>query len=111
VVTALHLRQTVCEAAPSQRNIDCRLGDHVHFLPKEHTMTRTDQKPATPAPQSEAGTDTPNQGEHLQDLGLADAGLGRTADDSHEDLLTPPRPEDQQSDDIKPGLPDFARGA
>jgi hypothetical protein len=58
-----------------------------------------------------SAADTPNQGEQLQDRKLANAGIGTETDDSHEDLLTPPRPEDQQRDAIKPGLPDFARGA
>lgn len=54
---------------------------------------------------------TPNLGEQLQDMKLANAGLGSMADADHEDLLSPPRGDEQQSEAIKPGLPDFARGA
>jgi hypothetical protein len=53
----------------------------------------------------------PNLGEQLQDMKLANAGVGSAANERNEDLLTPPRGDEQQSDAIKPGLPDFARGA
>lgn len=52
-----------------------------------------------------------NTGERLQDLTLANAGMGVSPDDVHEDLLTPPRGDDPQSDTVRPGLPDFWRGA
>ena len=58
-----------------------------------------------------SATSAANPGERLQDLKLANAGLGSSANDDNEDLLAPPRGEEQQSENIKPGLPDFARGA
>jgi hypothetical protein len=51
-----------------------------------------------------------NQGQRLQDLQLVGTGIGG-ANAHNEDLLTPPRGDEQQSETIKPGLPDFARGA
>jgi hypothetical protein len=53
----------------------------------------------------------PNLGEQLQDMKLSNTGMGSGANERNEDLLTPPRGDEQQSDTIKPGLPDFARGA
>ncbi len=58
-----------------------------------------------------SATAATNPGERLQDLKLANAGLGSSANEDNEDLLAPPRGEDQQAENIKPGLPDFARGA
>jgi hypothetical protein len=66
----------------------------------------------SPSPEGEeAQRPTPNFGERLQNMQLANAGIGSAAGDDHEDLLAPPTPDEQQSEDIKPGLPDFARGA
>lgn len=53
----------------------------------------------------------PNEGERLQELKLVNVGIGSAGDTSEEDLLAPRRGEAQQSEAIKPGLPDFARGA
>jgi len=51
-----------------------------------------------------------DQGEQLQGLKLASADTN-TATPGHDDLLTPPPGEEQQLDEVKPGLPDFWRGA
>lgn len=53
----------------------------------------------------------PNFGEQLQDMQLANAGMGTGGDAPNEDLLSPPRADEQQAEEIRPGLPDFARGA
>lgn len=53
----------------------------------------------------------PNLGEQLQDMKLTNAGISSAANQTNEDLLTAPLGDEQQSDLIKPGLPDFARGA
>ncbi|HEY0818493.1 MAG TPA: hypothetical protein VGD46_06925 [Rhizobacter sp.] len=66
---------------------------------------------ASPSPARGEADPTPTFGERLQNMQLANAGIGSAASDDHEDLLAPPTPEEQQSEDIKPGLPDFARGA
>jgi hypothetical protein len=68
---------------------------------------------STPASGPEDSLEPPdaNTGERLQDLKLANAGMGVSPDDVHEDLLTPPRGDEPQSDTIRPGLPDFWRGA
>ncbi|MBL0727199.1 hypothetical protein [Piscinibacter sp. HJYY11] len=53
----------------------------------------------------------PNFGEQLQDMQLANAGMGAAGNSPNEDLLSPPRADEQQTEEIRPGLPDFARGA
>lgn len=54
---------------------------------------------------------TPNEGERLQEMKLVNVGIGSAGDTSEEDLLAPRRGDAQQTESIKPGLPDFARGA
>lgn len=82
-------------------------------------LYRMGQRPGAevaPAPQSPAADpeplgSSPNFGEKLQDMNLANAGMGSAANVDNEDLLASPRADEQQREDIKPGLPDFARGA
>lgn len=66
---------------------------------------------AAALPPAQPLASSPNLGERMQGMHLANAGMGSAANADNEDLLAPPRADEQQSDDIKPGLPDFARGA
>lgn len=77
------------------------------------TLYRMGQRPAAggAAGAWQPSASTLNFGEKLQDMQLANAGMGSAANANNEDLLASPRADEQQSEDIKPGLPDFARGA
>lgn len=66
---------------------------------------------ATPGSAATARPAPADAGGHLPDLSLDTAGLDTGGTSDHEDLLTPPQGAAQQSPNIRPGLPDFARGA
>jgi hypothetical protein len=53
----------------------------------------------------------PNLGEPSNVTPLANAGIGPSDVFGQRDLLARPSGDEQQSDQIRPGLPDFARGA
>lgn len=72
---------------------------------------RAGQRAALAGPEPQADDPSLDPGERKQDLQLANAGMGTNANEHNEDLLTPPRGDEQQAENIKPGLPDFARGA
>lgn len=57
-------------------------------------------------------TPSSSQSERLQDLKLVNAGVESPSDENRDQLAAaPPSDKSQQVDDIKPELPDVARGA